>query len=90
VFARPDRPQPDQAARDRARPVSGVYARGRHRLPALLAGSALVVLPMFGDYYTNDLISASPRTNALGNEISLFIRRPPEPGASLDRADGIP
>src|SRR6478672_12176740 len=30
--------------------------------PSILAGSALVVLPMFGDYYTNDLISASPRT----------------------------
>ena len=42
--------------------------------PAILAGSALVVLPMFGDYYTNDLISASPRTNMLGNEINLFIQ----------------
>jgi ABC-type spermidine/putrescine transport system permease subunit I len=53
--------------------------------PALLAGSALVVLPMFGDYYTNDLISASPRTNMLGNEINLFIQGGPEKnlGASL-------
>src|SRR6202035_3492323 len=33
------------------------------RRPSILAGSALVVLPMFGDYYTNDLISASPKTN---------------------------
>jgi ABC-type spermidine/putrescine transport system permease subunit I len=42
--------------------------------PSILAGSALVVLPMFGDYYTNDLISASPHTNMLGNEINLFVQ----------------
>jgi putrescine transport system permease protein len=42
--------------------------------PAILAGSALVVLPMFGDYYTNDLISASPKTSMLGNEINLFVQ----------------
>jgi hypothetical protein len=29
---------------------------------------------MFGDYYTNDLISASPHTNMLGNEINLFVQ----------------
>jgi putrescine transport system permease protein len=46
--------------------------------PALLAGSALVVLPMFGDYYTNDLISGSPRTNMLGNEINLFVQGGPQ------------
>ena len=40
----------------------------------MLAGSALVVLPMFGDYYTNDLISASPRTTMLGNEINIFVQ----------------
>ncbi len=40
---------------------------------------------MFGDYYTNDLISASPRTNMLGNEINLFVQGGPEKnlGASL-------
>jgi ABC-type spermidine/putrescine transport system permease subunit I len=53
--------------------------------PSLLAGSALVVLPMFGDYYTNDLISGSPRTNMLGNEINLFVQGGPQKnlGASL-------
>jgi putrescine transport system permease protein len=53
--------------------------------PAILAGSALVVLPMFGDYYTNDLISASPRTNMLGNEINIFVQGGPEKnlGAAL-------
>jgi ABC-type spermidine/putrescine transport system permease subunit I len=29
---------------------------------------------MFGDYYTTDLLSASPRTSMLGNQISLYIR----------------
>ena len=53
--------------------------------PSLLAGSALVVLPMFGDYYTNDLISASPRTTMLGNEINLFMQGGPQKnlGAAL-------
>jgi spermidine/putrescine transport system permease protein len=53
--------------------------------PSILAGSALVVLPMFGDYYTNDLISASPRTNMLGNQINLFVQGGAEKnlGASL-------
>jgi len=41
---------------------------------SIMAGSALVILPMFGDYYTNDLISASPHTNMLGNEINLFVQ----------------
>jgi spermidine/putrescine transport system permease protein len=53
--------------------------------PSILAGAALVVLPMFGDYYTNDLISASPHTNMLGNEINLFVQGGPQKnlGASL-------
>src|ERR1039458_1338143 len=42
--------------------------------PSILAGSALVALPMFGDYYTNDLIYGSPHTNMLGNEINLFVQ----------------
>jgi ABC-type spermidine/putrescine transport system permease subunit I len=53
--------------------------------PSIIAGSALVMLPMFGDYYTNDLISASPRTNMMGNEINLFIQGGPQKniGAAL-------
>lgn len=52
---------------------------------SVLAGSALVVLPMFGDYYTNDLISASPRTSMLGNVINIFVQGGTEKnlGASL-------
>ncbi len=42
--------------------------------PAILAGVVIIALPMFGDYYTTDLLSASPRTSMLGNQISLYIR----------------
>lgn len=42
--------------------------------PAILAGIVIIALPMFGDYYTTDLLSASPRTSMLGNQISLYIR----------------
>jgi ABC-type spermidine/putrescine transport system permease subunit I len=44
-------------------------------LPGILAGTVLIALPMFGDYYTQDLISASPRTNMIGNQIDEFARQ---------------
>jgi ABC-type spermidine/putrescine transport system permease subunit I len=43
---------------------------------AILAGSVIVTLPMFGDYYTNDLLSASPRTSMAGNLIDHAIGSP--------------
>ncbi|MGH2775630.1 MAG: ABC transporter permease, partial [Actinomycetota bacterium] len=39
----------------------------------ILAGLVIIMLPMFGDYYTNNLMSKSPRTRMIGNEIDLFI-----------------
>ena len=42
--------------------------------PSVLAGIVLIVLPMFGDYYTNDLISGSPNTNMLGNTVNLLVQ----------------
>jgi putrescine transport system permease protein len=53
--------------------------------PSLLAGGALVALPAFGDYYTNDLISGSPRTSMLGNQVNLYVLGGPQKnlGASL-------
>jgi putrescine transport system permease protein len=44
-------------------------------MPGILAGTVLIALPMFGDYYTNDLISASTRTSMTGNQIDLFTRQ---------------
>lgn len=39
----------------------------------ILAGTVLIMLPMFGDYYTPNLLSGSPRTRMIGNEIDQFI-----------------
>jgi spermidine/putrescine transport system permease protein len=40
--------------------------------PAILAGLVIVSLPMFGDYYTNDLLGAD-RTSMLGNMIDNAV-----------------
>ncbi len=42
--------------------------------PAMLAGVVIIALPMFGDYYTPDLLSGSPNTSMIGNQINLYIR----------------
>ncbi len=39
----------------------------------VLAGVVIIMLPLFGDYYTPNLLSGSPRTRMIGNEIDLFI-----------------
>jgi putrescine transport system permease protein len=44
-------------------------------MPGILAGSVLIALPMFGDYYTADLVSASTQTNMIGNQIDEFMRQ---------------
>ena len=44
-------------------------------VPGILAGCVLVALPMFGDYYTPDLVSASTKTNLIGNQIDQFTRQ---------------
>jgi spermidine/putrescine transport system permease protein len=43
-------------------------------MPAILAGIVIIALPMFGDYYTPDLLSQSPKTSLIGNQINLYIR----------------
>ena len=42
--------------------------------PAILAGIVIIALPMFGDYYTPNLLSGSPQTSMIGNEIYLYIK----------------
>ena len=44
-------------------------------VPGILAGTVLIALPMFGDYYTADLVSASTQTNMIGNQIDEFSRQ---------------
>jgi len=40
----------------------------------MMAAGVITALPMFGDYYTQDLLSASPRTSMLGNQIYSFLK----------------
>jgi spermidine/putrescine transport system permease protein len=44
-------------------------------MPGILAGVVLIALPMFGDYYTQDLVSASPQTSMIGNQIDQYTRQ---------------
>jgi putrescine transport system permease protein len=41
--------------------------------PAILAGVVIIALPMFGDYYTPDLLSGSPNTSMIANQITLYL-----------------
>jgi spermidine/putrescine transport system permease protein len=40
---------------------------------AILAGVVIVSLPMFGDYYTHDLLSPSPKTTMVGNLLDSAV-----------------
>ena len=50
----------------------------------------LIALPMFGDYYTPDLMSGSPKTAMLGNAINGYVQGGPDKslGAALTLAAG--
>jgi ABC-type spermidine/putrescine transport system permease subunit I len=81
-----DRRQID-AARDLGASPASAFLRVTLPLsvPGILAGSVLIALPMFGDYYTADLVSASTQTNMIGNQIDEFMRQGSEKvtGAAL-------
>jgi ABC-type spermidine/putrescine transport system permease subunit I len=81
-----DRRQID-AARDLGASPMSAFMRVTLPLsvPGILAGSVLIALPMFGDYYTADLVSASTQTNMIGNQIDEFMRQGSEKvtGAAL-------
>ena len=53
-------------------------------MPAVLAATVITALPMFGDYYTNTILSGSPRTTMIGNQIESLTRSSqPQRGAAL-------
>jgi ABC-type spermidine/putrescine transport system permease subunit I len=64
-----------EAARDLG--AGRAHAFRRVTLPlsrqGILAGLVIIMLPMFGDYYTNQLLSGSPRTRMFGNQIEQFV-----------------
>jgi ABC-type spermidine/putrescine transport system permease subunit I len=41
--------------------------------PGLMTASVVTALPMFGDYYTNTLVSGSPTTTMIGNQIEFYL-----------------
>src|SRR5205823_837562 len=45
-------------------------------MQAILAGMVIVSLPMFGDYFTNNLLSGAPRTSMIGNLIDDSVGTP--------------
>ena len=51
----------------------------------ILGGAVLITLPMFGDYYTPNIVSTSPTTSMVGNQIDLYFHGGPQPtlGAAL-------
>ena len=66
-----------EAARDLGASPTSAFLRVTLPLsvPGILAGCVLVALPMFGDYYTPDIVSASTKTNLIGNQIDQFTRQ---------------
>jgi spermidine/putrescine transport system permease protein len=66
-----------EAARDLGASPLSAFVRVTLPLsvPGILAGCVLVALPMFGDYYTPDLVSASTKTTLIGNQIDQFTRQ---------------
>jgi len=64
-----------EAARDLG--ASPFWAFVRVTLPlskqGILAGLVIITLPMFGDYYTTNLLSGRASTRMIGNEIELFV-----------------
>lgn len=46
--------------------------------PGIYAGLVLIALPMFGDYFTQDLMSGSPNTNMIGNVINGYVQGGPD------------
>ncbi len=76
-----------EAARDLGASAAGAFWRVVVPLSKVgtLAGIVLIALPMFGDYYTPDLISGSPKTAMMGNAINGYVQGGPDKslGAAL-------
>jgi ABC-type spermidine/putrescine transport system permease subunit I len=70
-----------EAARDLGASPWGAF---RHiTLPlsktGILGGAVLITLPMFGDYFTPNIVSQSPTTSMVGNQIDFYFHGGPQP-----------
>lgn len=75
-----------EAARDLGASARSTFLRVTlpMSMPAVLAATVITALPMFGDYFTNTLLSGSPRTAMIGNQIESLTRgSQPQRGAAL-------
>jgi ABC-type spermidine/putrescine transport system permease subunit I len=48
--------------------------------PTIVAAVLLTSLPMLGDYFTSDMLSASPKTAMVGNLINDSVQAPGQTG----------
>jgi ABC-type spermidine/putrescine transport system permease subunit I len=84
LYAGLDRLQPNilEAARDLGAGRFDTFRRVTLPLsrPAIVASLLLTCLPMLGDYFTNDLLSGSPRTSMVGNLINNTVLTPGQTG----------
>ena len=73
-----------EAARDLGAPRSSAFWRVTLPMcrPIIVASVLLTCLPMLGDYFTNDLLSASPTTSMVGNLINNTVLVPGQAGAA--------
>jgi ABC-type spermidine/putrescine transport system permease subunit I len=51
----------------------------------ILGGAVLIALPMFGDYYTPNIVSGAPQTSMIGNQIDFYFHYGGQPtiGAAI-------
>jgi len=80
LFAGLDRIDPNLIEASRDLSASRFRSFLRVTLPlskqAILAGLVIAALPMFGDYFTNDLLSGAPSTSMIGNLIDDAVGSP--------------
>jgi spermidine/putrescine transport system permease protein len=77
LFAALDRIDPRllEASRDLGMGPAATFLRVTLPLSrqGMLAAAVITALPMTGDFYTTDLLSGSPRTNMIGNQIEFYL-----------------
>jgi spermidine/putrescine transport system permease protein len=77
LFAALDRIDPRllEASRDLGMGPASTFLRVTLPLSrqGMLAAAVITALPMTGDFYTTDLLSGSPRTNMIGNQIEFYL-----------------